>query len=493
MTGTGGTGAGGITATTSTGGTGAGGTSTGGTGGTGATSTVGSGGTGGTGATSTVGSGGSGGTGGTSTVGSGGSGGSGGGSGGSTMTGCMLGTTQPCYDGPPGSENVGQCSPGVSTCDAAGLWGPCVGQKLPAVESCGNNKDLNCDGVSGCKGGARWAKTFGGLGDDTARAIATDAAGNIVVVGSVSSAIDFGIGASPYQGGLDVFVLKLDSEGNVLWSKTFGTAQNDIASGVGIDPGGNILVGGTGGAIDFGFGPLQNKGMGDVFVVKLKPDGAVIWAQSYGGPGADQLLDLNVGPDGDPYITGSYTGIMSFLGGALPDAGALPNVFVARLKGLGGAPMWQKGFGDVGAAQYGRSVAVDSLTSDVILAVDFAGSINFGGGILTDKGNGDIAVARLLAADGAHGWSVRYGDSGMQNVTLVRQGSANTFNFAGHVTGSVDFGSGVTNGGVDYDAVAWRLLGSGQCSWTHRATGASTSFAWGVTADTSGYDVVGRM
>jgi Cys-rich repeat protein len=64
---------------------------------------------------------------------------------------CTPGKTEPCYQGPPGTENVGICKGGTQTCDAAGTgWGPCVGQVLPKPEtSCTSTTDNNCNGILG--------------------------------------------------------------------------------------------------------------------------------------------------------------------------------------------------------------------------------------------------------------------------------------------------------------------------------------------------------
>jgi hypothetical protein len=63
---------------------------------------------------------------------------------------CVPGKTQPCYQGPPGTEGVGTCKGGTQTCNAAGTsWGACVGQVLPLPEMCNSTIDSNCDGMIG--------------------------------------------------------------------------------------------------------------------------------------------------------------------------------------------------------------------------------------------------------------------------------------------------------------------------------------------------------
>lgn len=59
---------------------------------------------------------------------------------------CGPGETQPCYTGPPGTEGVGECQSGTQTC-TDGVWGPCEGEILPGVEVC-DGLDTDCNGNS---------------------------------------------------------------------------------------------------------------------------------------------------------------------------------------------------------------------------------------------------------------------------------------------------------------------------------------------------------
>ncbi len=61
---------------------------------------------------------------------------------------CVPGQKQPCYQGAPGTQNIGPCKAGTQTCKADGTgWGDCVGQVLPKYEQCANNVDDDCDGI----------------------------------------------------------------------------------------------------------------------------------------------------------------------------------------------------------------------------------------------------------------------------------------------------------------------------------------------------------
>jgi len=62
---------------------------------------------------------------------------------------CVPGATEPCYGGPAGTEGVGICVAGVSTCDATGTgYGPCVGEVVPTQEVCATAADDDCDGMA---------------------------------------------------------------------------------------------------------------------------------------------------------------------------------------------------------------------------------------------------------------------------------------------------------------------------------------------------------
>jgi len=59
---------------------------------------------------------------------------------------CVVGSVASCYSGPAGSDGIGACQSGISTCLAGGVWGPCVGEVLPSAEIC-DGLDNDCNGV----------------------------------------------------------------------------------------------------------------------------------------------------------------------------------------------------------------------------------------------------------------------------------------------------------------------------------------------------------
>ncbi|MEO8846480.1 MAG: choice-of-anchor L domain-containing protein [Kofleriaceae bacterium] len=61
---------------------------------------------------------------------------------------CDAGTTRTCYTGAPNTSGVGPCTGGSQTCGATGIWEDCVGEVVPAPETCGDNIDNNCNGMT---------------------------------------------------------------------------------------------------------------------------------------------------------------------------------------------------------------------------------------------------------------------------------------------------------------------------------------------------------
>jgi len=133
-------------------------------------------------------------------------------------------------------------------------------------------------------------------------AIIADAAGNSYVTGSRI------IGPGPDLSSSDVFVTKLDPAGNVVFVSTFGGKGSDIGSAIALDAAGNIWVGGTTSSENF---PLRDAlqttiGSGDTgFLVKLAPDGTVIYSSYFGGlVGSSGVYGLATDAAGDVFVTG---------------------------------------------------------------------------------------------------------------------------------------------------------------------------------------------
>ena len=114
-----------------------------------------------------------------------------------------------------------------------------------------------------------WMKTFGGTNNDNCFSALLALDGGYILAGDTAS---FGVGET------DVWLIKTDENGNMEWNKTYGGVANDDVQFMISDEDGYILVSRT-----YSFG----EGDADLWLIKIDINGNMIWNQTYGGPGAE--------------------------------------------------------------------------------------------------------------------------------------------------------------------------------------------------------------
>lgn len=153
-----------------------------------------------------------------------------------------------------------------------------------------------------------WSQRFGNAFNDVAGGVAIDPSGFITMVGSFDKSVSFGKGDEHSSAGeSDIFVVRFSPKGELQWAKTFGADREDIASGVATDATGNtVTTGWFQQTVDFGKGPLKSKGNKDVFALKLDVDGNVVWAQRFGDKDHDQGRCIAMDAKGAAHVGGIY-------------------------------------------------------------------------------------------------------------------------------------------------------------------------------------------
>jgi hypothetical protein len=282
-----------------------------------------------------------------------------------------------------------------------------------------------------------WSKSFGGAASEMVGDAACDDAGNVILVGSSQSVIDFGGGALPNAGEDDVFVVKLDPDGKHVWSKQFGASSKQFGESVAVDGGGNVVLSGRFEvSIDFGAGPLISSGTSDIFITKLGPSGALAWAKSYGEGGIQLAPKVAVDSAGNIVSTGGFEGMVDFGGGPVVSAGGI-DVYILKLD-PSGKHMWSKAAGDGTNLQMGGDIGVDSA-GNVVVTGTLLGSMDFGGGMLLETGGPDVFVVKL-DPNGGHMWSKDYGDRGAQGGAALAVVPGEKVAVTGAFGGTLDFG-----------------------------------------------------
>jgi len=165
-------------------------------------------------------------------------------------------------------------------------------------------------------GDTLWTKTFGGPGEDRFRELHQTADGGFILV---SETLSFG------EGNSDVYLVKTDSIGNLIWTKTYG--------GISSDYGYSVRQTADGGYIIAGYTRSFGAEGTDVYVIKTDSSGNLDWTKSYGGSSDDYGYSIRQTTDGG-YIIAGYT--TSF--------GEAGDVYLIRIDSNGDL-IWSRTFG----------------------------------------------------------------------------------------------------------------------------------------------------
>jgi hypothetical protein len=153
-------------------------------------------------------------------------------------------------------------------------------------------------------GALQWNTSFGGPGWDMGSDIVVDASGNSYVAGR--SAAAWGTPVNPFAVGDDVLVAKLDANGSLLWNTFLGGSGDDIGSAIAFDTTGNCYVTGESSAT-WGSPASPFAGGFDAFVARLDTNGSLQFNTFLGGAGGDSGNGLAVDASGDCYVVGWST------------------------------------------------------------------------------------------------------------------------------------------------------------------------------------------
>jgi RHS repeat-associated protein len=325
-------------------------------------------------------------------------------------------------------------------------------------------------------GTASWIKSFGSTGDDTGGDIAVTSAGNCYFSGGFSGTVAFGGTNLTSNGGLDVYVSKLNSSGTVQWAKGGGGSSGDNQTEIRLDNSENVyLTGYVQGTATFGSLSATSAGGVDIFVIKYTSSGTETWLKLAGGTLNDSGLGIGVSSNGNVNISGYYQGTATFGSlGSLTSAGG-QDIFVLQYNSSG-TPLWVHSVGST-STDLGNDLVVDA-NNNIYVTGYFTGTVTFGSlSSLTSAGGQDIFVAKYNDA-GTALFSLKAGGTSDDQGDDIIVDVSNRIFIAGTYQGTATFGS--TNktsaGNLDVYFASLTVTDLAQPNWKWVNSGGGSSW-----------------
>lgn len=294
-----------------------------------------------------------------------------------------------------------------------------------------------------------WVKNVGSSGSDVCTAMILDVDGNIYLTGQINGTCDFdpGAGIANLTGSLDVFIAKYDSNGNYIWAKSFGAANNDKGTGLVIDVTNARLyiTGYYADMVDFdpGAGIFNLTSVGssfDAFVAKFDTAGNFSTAISIGGSTSDEGTSIGTDDSSNIFVAGYFYGTADFDPSAamanLASSSNSRDIFIAKYDGnLNYISAFK--IGDTGL-DHPNSLVVD--LGEVYVTGYYSLNPDFSPGAdtvyLTNMGNQDAFIAKYDNALN-YLWTKNIGGTGNEN------GKALSIDVDGNILVAGDLGSDV--------------------------------------------------
>lgn len=352
-----------------------------------------------------------------------------------------------------------------------------------------------------------WVKSMGSSGADEGKAITVDVSGNVYTTGNFEGVVDFDPGAGTFNltsnGSKDIYVSKLDANGNFVWAVSMGGSGigNEAGSAIVLDAANNVYITGLfNGTVDFDPSVAVSNltGSFNSFVLKLSASGGFVWAKSLGGTGSEYGKSIALDNLGNVYTTGFFEGTADFDPSASVFnlvSGAFSDIFISKLDGAGNF-VWAKGLNGITDYDEGFGITIDAL-NNVLLTGKFGGTVDFDPSpstytlASTNYGNHDIFIAKYTSA-GALTWAKRIGGTSPlydEGEGIVTDASNNVY-CTGHFVGTVDFDPNasvfnlVSNG--SQDAFILKLDASGNFVWAKKIGGTANDWGNSIAIDATG-------
>ena len=288
-----------------------------------------------------------------------------------------------------------------------------------------------------------WTKTYGGTRPDYPNCILQTNDGNYFVVGYSQS---FG------GGDQDVYLIKIDPSGNTLWTKTYG--------GYGNEDGKEIVATADGNYVIVGASNSQNFANNDMMLTKIDPAGNVIWMKYYGGPAYESARSVKLCLDGGFIMAGKTASTYS----------SVATMFLVKTDASGDTS-WTRKYGGPNSYE-GKSILANSDGTYTLCLDDSSGATDSDVRIMKIDGTGSVI------------WNNKYGGAD-KDISKMIQPTTD----GGYIVASVSR----SFGWINPDMWILKLDALGNTTWTRHYGGPGHEHCYGVrqTAD-GGYIAIGH-
>ena len=288
-----------------------------------------------------------------------------------------------------------------------------------------------------------WSSYLGGAGYDAGYAIAADGSGGVYLTGTTSS-IGFPGPGQGVNSNNNVFVMKFDESGDLLYKTVLSTNGNTSGQAIAADSSGDAYIAGTTEASNFpataGAWQTVFGGGSDAFAAKLDPTGKLVYATYVGGTGADAGTGIAIDSFGNAYVSGYTSSLFPTTPGAAQTlyGGGFADAFVIKLNAQASTAVYSTLLGGTGTDE-AEAITVDAYGNACIAGYTDSSNLPVYAALQPSPGGeGDALIACLNAAGTAWTMVSYLGGSSLDQAFALASDTSGNLYVAG-TTYSEDF------------------------------------------------------
>ncbi len=227
---------------------------------------------------------------------------------------------------------------------------------------------------------------------------------------------------NPVDGHRDIWIVQIRPDGSKIWEKSYGADGEDQAFSIVKLPDGDYIIGGHSDSKPDGVNKTSEaKGKRDIWLIRIKPNGDMVWEKSYGGNGHDEYPYLTVTQDGNVVFTAGTTSSES--GDKKSKTKGGKDFWVVKISPTNGNIIWEK---DFGANDLEEPHSILELKDGSIVVCGNSESGVFGDKTTKNYGQADYWILKL-DKDGSKLWDRSFGGNGVDRAINLDQNKTGYF------------------------------------------------------------------